>query len=677
MQYVKGSINGTSSCIYSCPDSPCNDVIRACQNDESPTELFYTHVMPILVFILVAEIGLSFLLQKLGDYQFVYDFYKSFGLTIVHPTLINDWIRAKFQDELDGKSNEESSKKLECLLPHADKSILRQQDPISGKTCLHESFFTCQFKKVEEMMRIGANPFQKQNDGKSIDDMLQNLCLEKICEMKERLGADIFTQKSISKDGKEFRLKVNIFNCNDEDSFKGKVVLQNDRGDEIISEPFSCSILLVLALCFMEEAGKIIETDECGNIGFDKLRQEFKKLANHVFSRKEELQNLRYFYLNNPQFGMKQETGINWPCTNILHKYLETRASVTKLKFSIKCGANPEARNEKEETAFESFLRSLNNKIEQMPQNDETEETSFMPKTLNNKKVELTPSEKSLLWFGLQSGAARFATTAAEKDAILTIVKDRCFGGAKDKAILPPHLESIFIHAIAENDVESVKKFLDADFGNKILNEDLRTPLHIAAKYGCLETMEVLIQSGANIQEKDIYKQAPIHFAAKHGSLNCLKCLIEKQANAKGQLKQANAQGQFKLTPLHLSAKHGHLDCVEFLLSKGANLKARGRNQQTPLHMATLGGHSVIVERLLEKNELLKKRPIVNLTDDKKSTALHNAARVGSLECVKLLLDKNAKLLKDVDGKTAIDVCAANDECREELMKKFGAGTAT
>ena len=93
--------------------------------------------------------------------------------------------------------------------------------------------------------------------------------------------------------------------------------------------------------------------------------------------------------------------------------------------------------------------------------------------------------------------------------------------------------------------------------------------------------------------------------------------------------------------------------------------------------MATLGGHSDIVERLLEKNELLKKRPIVNLTDDKKSTALHNAARVGSLECVKLLLDKNAKLLKDVDGKTAIDVCAANDECREELMKKFGAGTAT
>ena len=113
----------------------------------------------------------------------------------------------------------------------------------------------------------------------------------------------------------------------------------------------------------------------------------------------------------------------------------------------------------------------------------------------------------------------------------MTIVKDRCFGGAKDKAILPPHLESIFIHAIAENDVESVKKFLDADFGNKGLNEYLRTPLHIAAKYGCLETMEVLIQSGANIQEKDIYKQAPIHFAAKHGSLNCLKCLIEKQAN--------------------------------------------------------------------------------------------------------------------------------------------------
>jgi hypothetical protein len=60
-------------------------------------------------------------------------------------------------------------------------------------------------------MKKGASPFQKNKKGESVDDYMTLLNQDRVMELKESRGADIFLEKSTSLDGKEFRCKNHAF----------------------------------------------------------------------------------------------------------------------------------------------------------------------------------------------------------------------------------------------------------------------------------------------------------------------------------------------------------------------------------------------------------------------------------------------------------------------------------
>jgi hypothetical protein len=93
-------------------------------------------------------------------------------------------------------------------------------------------------------------------------------------------------------------------------------------------------------------------------------------------------------------------------------------------------------------------------------------------------------------------------------------------------------------------------------------------PLHTATELGDTVLIEMIIENGYDIEEKNWIGQTALHIAAANGHLACLKYLIDKGA-------ELEAKDNDKLTPLLLSAQNGQLECLKYLIDKGADLKAK------------------------------------------------------------------------------------------------------
>jgi ankyrin repeat protein len=602
------------------------------------------------MLILIVEFWISLGLQNLGDYEIMFKWSKKLRFPIVHSTFLSDWFSLKFQNELS-----ESDPQLQDLIENANQASLRQHDPITGDTALHVAFQKCFFKEIEEMVDRGGNLNQKNNAGDCLISLLELAKIENIRQLKETNGADIFFQKRISRDGKEFRCKINVFKCDDEAQFEGKITFIDDQGKEQSKGKLSCPLQVVLAICLMKEVGKGIENNfqntQCEeNSSLVSPRSLFQNLTNFFLNQAhvDALANLIEFCSRKQKDKKQNEESINWCCTNTLHKNAKIGNRRTFNVWTL-FGATLDAKNSNEETPFQTLIKTLN-----IPKiSDEIE-----LKPLNEQQVVQLDEDKSkFLWHALIHGAASFASTDEEKSIILDLVNTKCFLGGKK---LPANLKSIYFHAVAQDSLENVEHFLKLGYDANDSDELTRTVLHHAAKCGSIQSMKVLIENKANVDSRDIYNQAPIHFAAKHGKLDCLQFLI-KSKHKKSKTQKINVKGQFGLTPLHLAVKNNHSNCVEFLLNNKANVKATGQFKQTPTHIAAWNGTVEILKLLIVA------RADVNATDSKGQTPLHQAAIKGSLECVKHLLENGAKTSAvDKNGKKAVDLCT-DEQCKQVL----------
>lgn len=122
------------------------------------------------------------------------------------------------------------------------------------------------------------------------------------------------------------------------------------------------------------------------------------------------------------------------------------------------------------------------------------------------------------------------------------------------------------------------------------------TPLGLAAFFGQEETVELLIDEGAdvNARSRNAMGVAPLHSAVASGNARIVRALLE--ANAAVDPVQ---QGGF--TPLHGAAFAGNGDIVRLLLDAGADPAARTDEGKTPLAIAEEKGHRVVAGLLSEK----------------------------------------------------------------------------
>jgi uncharacterized protein len=82
-----------------------------------------------------------------------------------------------------------------------------------------------------------------------------------------------------------------------------------------------------------------------------------------------------------------------------------------------------------------------------------------------------------------------------------------------------------------------------------------------------------------------------LHLAARRGAVDDIEVLVAAGANI-------NAAGDLGYTPLHRAAMVGKLDAVKKLVDLGADPRIENELGETPSKVAELGGHEEIVALL-------------------------------------------------------------------------------
>ncbi len=192
-----------------------------------------------------------------------------------------------------------------------------------------------------------------------------------------------------------------------------------------------------------------------------------------------------------------------------------------------------------------------------------------------------------------------------------------------------------------------------------------RTALMYASKYGHIEIVKKLIASGADINTKDLFNFSALDFASRQGRKDVAEDLVLRGAKYKKVKKSCSSKylhnigyrnnnrsikwfvkkcknvvfSYNKMTPLIFASKEGFTNIVKKLLAADVNVNAKETYGRTALMFAAEKGYNEIVEALINKDATT-----VSQKDQNGFTALIYAARGDNLETVKILSQRGSDI---------------------------------
>ncbi|XP_077319571.1 GA-binding protein subunit beta-2 [Lithobates pipiens] len=119
------------------------------------------------------------------------------------------------------------------------------------------------------------------------------------------------------------------------------------------------------------------------------------------------------------------------------------------------------------------------------------------------------------------------------------------------------------------------------------------SPLHLAAQYGHLSTVKVLLQAGISRDARTKVDRTPLHIAAAEGHANIVDVLIRNGASI-------NAKDMLEMTSLHWAMEHNRQDVADLLIKNGADLYAYSKFGKTPFDIALEKNNPVLLILLQE-----------------------------------------------------------------------------
>ncbi|MEI6809586.1 MAG: ankyrin repeat domain-containing protein, partial [bacterium] len=187
------------------------------------------------------------------------------------------------------------------------------------------------------------------------------------------------------------------------------------------------------------------------------------------------------------------------------------------------------------------------------------------------------------------------------------------------------------------------------------------TVLGAAVLQGNMEICRKLLTAGAKV-DGNAGTFGPLHLAAERGDLDVVDLLIQSGADV-------NARGENGLTPLHRAAQMDRPEVVGRLLAKGADVNAKSEFGATPLLTASAAGNPEIVKRLLDA------KANANMANTDGVTPLHAATQRADTETMTLLLKAGAKVdARRKGGYTPLHLAAFQGFGKTaELLIKNGA----
>lgn len=257
--------------------------------------------------------------------------------------------------------------------------------------------------------------------------------------------------------------------------------------------------------------------------------------------------------------------------------------------------------------------------------------------------------------------------------------------------------------AIRNNDLAALRTLIK-DSGANLKDSRGQTPLMIAAAFGSVDAMKLLIAEGASVKAASDAGVTALHWCT--GDINKVRLLLDQGAD----VNKATLLGR---TPLLVAAAtSGTLETIRLLLQKGADVNAADTSGYTPLIAAATSDNTEAAKLFIDKGAsvnaeaksgdvatplmgaalnanidltrlMLARKANINAisadADGKvkngpvafgKVTALHMAVSSGSIEEVKLLLDAGAPIDPlDVRGMTPLMFAVSTDRPPVDIIR--------
>lgn len=133
---------------------------------------------------------------------------------------------------------------------------------------------------------------------------------------------------------------------------------------------------------------------------------------------------------------------------------------------------------------------------------------------------------------------------------------------------------------------------------NKKTNSELKGPLgetalHLAAKKGQVDAIQILLSFRANPNSTDKFGSTPLMYAAEAGQTKACEALLLKDDNI-------NQQNDWGNTALMYAAKEGKADTVKVLLAQKADATIWNTGKKTAMKFAKDRGAKDIVQMLTD-----------------------------------------------------------------------------
>lgn len=217
------------------------------------------------------------------------------------------------------------------------------------------------------------------------------------------------------------------------------------------------------------------------------------------------------------------------------------------------------------------------------------------------------------------SHAANLGNSGALQD---WISKLRASPGARDR------FTRTYLTAIVEAPDSSLELLLSSGLVDAQAEDEIneRNCLHEAAISGRQMVLHMGISQNVDVARADVYGRIPLHYACMYGHVDMVRVLLRANSETINELDHDN------FTPLIHSIAHHQLECARQLLDHGARFDPESESDHVPLNLACQYGAHAIVKLLLERNAKL-------LPDAEGLYPQHLVARSGQIPVTLLMLE--------------------------------------
>ena len=187
------------------------------------------------------------------------------------------------------------------------------------------------------------------------------------------------------------------------------------------------------------------------------------------------------------------------------------------------------------------------------------------------------------------------------------------------------------------------------------------TLLHIASAQGQLETVELLLDQGANIDARTLILCTPLHHACIERQASVVKKLLERGAKVDSKDKHGS-------TPLYYASELGFVDIMKILVAAGANIDCKNNFGNPPLFGAINFKNLEAEEFLLRIGAKLPELMFGGTTE------LHQAVIYNDLKKIEKLVANGVDInLQSIHGETVLHFAAESREHMVDPLISLGA----